>query len=68
MTEWVKTADDTMEWRGYSVVKYGHGASGDSIYRAFTPEGAMLSVGAGPAQDHMTRCEEHFAKSNKKGQ
>lgn len=68
MEKWTKTADDSMEWRGYSVVKYGHGTSGDPIYRAFTPEGVMLSVGAGAAQDHMARCEEHFAKSNKEGQ
>ncbi|AXT46595.1 MULTISPECIES: hypothetical protein [Chromobacterium] len=68
MNGWEKTADDTREWRGYSVVKYGHGASGDPIYRAFTPEGAMLSVGAGPAQDHMARCEEHYANTSKKGQ
>lgn len=64
MTEWIKTAADTREWRGYCVVKYGHGAG--SIYRAFTPEGAMLSVGAGPAQGHMARCEEHYANANEK--
>ncbi|WP_374419394.1 hypothetical protein [Chromobacterium sp.] len=63
--EWVKTADNTREWRGYRVVKYGDGTG--SIYRAFTPQGAMLSVGAGPAQDHMARCEQHHANANEKG-
>lgn len=65
MSEWIRTDEGTIEWNGYRIERLGNESTAGAVYRAFTPNGVMLAVGAGPSDDFKSICEQHAADKAK---